>query len=240
MSALIAFKSILILSCIAAFHGFAPTVHHSHLNTVRVSMTSRSGNEYNTNNHHDEQKSDTDSNIHTQQNKMNMMDRRRLFSDAAIKTASVAGVVLSTFPSMALAEEVEPTQTPTPTSSAPVSSKAIGSDLQSPISIIGAGGKVGSLCTTILNKQGLYTRAITRSGRQTVNEQSDFVSYASGDVTSYETIKKAVQGSSGVIFAASASGKKKGGDPEHVDYLGLYNTAKVRRVVNTIKYSEIK
>ena len=84
-----------------------------------------------------------------------------------------------------------------------------------------------NLCTEILNTQGLYTRAITRSGRKTLDDESKFVSYASGDVTNYDAIKKAVDGSSGVIFAASASGKKKGGDPEHVDYLGLYNTAKV-------------
>jgi uncharacterized protein YbjT (DUF2867 family) len=52
------------------------------------------------------------------------------------------------------------------------------------------------------------------------------VSFGTGDVTKYESIKNAIKGASGVIFAASASGKKKGGDPAHVDYLGVYNTAK--------------
>ncbi len=166
--------------------------------------------------------------VDTQNN--DMMDRRQLFSDVAIKTASTVGVI-STFPTLALAEEEE--------SSVVVESneaiKPIGTDPQSPISIIGAGGKCGTFCTNILKKQGLYTRAITRSGRQLLSEESDYVSYASGDVTSYEAIKEAVKGSSGVIFAASASGKKKGGDPEHVDYLGLYNTAKVRFIKASIQ-----
>jgi uncharacterized protein YbjT (DUF2867 family) len=52
------------------------------------------------------------------------------------------------------------------------------------------------------------------------------VSYGAGDVSKYESIRNAIKGASGVIFAASASGKKKGGDPAHVDYLGVYNTAK--------------
>lgn len=74
--------------------------------------------------------------------------------------------------------------------------------------------------------KNLYTRAVTRSGRQTIDATTSYVSYASGDVTNYESIKAAIDGASGVIFAASASGKNKGGDPAHVDYLGVYNTAK--------------
>lgn len=102
----------------------------------------------------------------------------------------------------------------------------IGADGSSPIAVIGAGGKVGFLCTKILTSRNIYTRGITRSGRKVLDDDSSFASYASGDVTNYESIKSAVCGSSGVIFAASASGKKKGGDPAHVDYKGLYNTAK--------------
>ena len=55
---------------------------------------------------------------------------------------------------------------------------------------------------------------------------SKFVTYGSGDVTNSASIMNAVKGASGVIFAASSSGKKKGGDPAHVDYLGVYNTAR--------------
>jgi uncharacterized protein YbjT (DUF2867 family) len=113
---------------------------------------------------------------------------------------------------------------------ASAAAESIGSNPNAPISVIGAGGKVGAICaSSLVQKRNLYTRAITRSGRTTLPEDAknaDHVTYASGDVTNYEAIKKAIDGSSGVIFAASASGKKKGGDPQHVDYLGLYNTAK--------------
>lgn len=105
-------------------------------------------------------------------------------------------------------------------------SESIGSDASKPVAVIGAGGKCGKLSCEILMKQKLYSRAITRSGRSVLDADSEYVSYAPGDVTNYESIKEAVKGCSGVIFAASASGKKKGGDPEHVDFLGLYNTAK--------------
>ena len=100
------------------------------------------------------------------------------------------------------------------------------SDVTGPVAVIGASGKCGKLCCEILTQKQLKTRAITRSGRSILDGSSDYISYAPGDVTSYDSIKEAVKGCSGVIFAASASGKKKGGDPEHVDFLGLYNTAK--------------
>lgn len=105
-------------------------------------------------------------------------------------------------------------------------SDGLGTSPDSPIVVLGAGGKVGKLCTEILAKQGRYVRAVTRSGREVLGSPSDYVTYASGDVTKYDTLEETLKGSSGVIFAASASGKKKGGDPAHVDYYGVYNTAK--------------
>ena len=102
----------------------------------------------------------------------------------------------------------------------------IGSSPDSPIVVLGAGGKVGKLCTEILSNQGLYVRASTRSGRSILDKESPFVSYVPADVTLLESLKNSVKGASGVIFAASASGKKKGGEPTAVDYLGVYNTAK--------------
>ncbi len=133
---------------------------------------------------------------------VDIMSRRRVFGDAAVKTASIAGI-LTSFPYSATAEGE---QTALPTTSTATEMKAIGTDILKPIAIIGAGGKVGSMCTDLLNKKGLYTRAITRSGRKVLGDDSQYVSYASGDVTNYEVIKKAIDGSSGVIFAASASG----------------------------------
>ena len=121
-------------------------------------------------------------------------------------------------------------------------SEMIGSDPSKPVAVIGAGGKCGKLCCEIMAKNKMYARAVTRSGRNVLDAPSDYVSYASGDVTDISSIKEAVKGCSGVIFAASASGKKKGGDPEHVDFLGTYNTAKaclegqVPKLVGTMIY----
>ena len=65
--------------------------------------------------------------------------------------------------------------------------------------------------------KGLYVKAVTRSGRTVLEEDSKFVSYGVGDVTKPDSLKNALAGASGVIFAASAS--KNGGDAAHVDYL---------------------
>jgi len=136
-----------------------------------------------------------------------LLDRRSILLSGVVATSAIS--TWSSFSSSAFAEDA-----------------SIGSDASKPIAVIGAGGKCGKLSCEILMKKKLYARAITRSGRSVLDTSTDYVSYAPGDVTNYESIKEAVKGCSGVIFAASASGKKKGGDPEHVDFLGLYNTAK--------------
>jgi len=102
--------------------------------------------------------------------------------------------------------------------------KAMGTDPKHPIVVIGAGGKCGLLCTKILASQNLYVKAITRSARTVLDEPSEYVSYAAGDVTDISSITNVLKDASGVIFAASAS--KKGGDAAHVDYFGVANTAK--------------
>ncbi|KAL3904750.1 MAG: hypothetical protein SGARI_004778 [Bacillariaceae sp.] len=90
---------------------------------------------------------------------------------------------------------------------------SFGSSPDSPIVVLGAGGKVGKLATEILANKGLYVRATTRSGRQVLESDSKFVAYTPCDVTNDESLKSALAGASGCIFAASASGKKKGGEP---------------------------
>ena len=102
----------------------------------------------------------------------------------------------------------------------------MGSSPKEPIVVLGGGGKVGKICTQILASEGLYVRSTTRSGRQVLDDQSSFVSYAPCDVRSDESLNEALKGASGVIFAASASGKKGGGEPKDVDYVGAYRTAK--------------
>lgn len=111
---------------------------------------------------------------------------------------------------------------PLPASAA---STTLGSSPDHPIVILGAGGKVGKLCTEILANRGLYCRAVTRQGRTVLEQESEFVTYGAADVTNLKSLLDVIGGADGVIFAASASGKKKGGDPAHVDYLGVYNTA---------------
>lgn len=114
-------------------------------------------------------------------------------------------------------------------------STTIGSRAENPIVILGAGGRVGALCTQILADQGLYVRATTRSGRSILEKESKFVSYMPADVTSYSSLNNALKGASGAIFAASASGKKAGGEPPAVEFLGAYNTAKACLANNVAK-----
>jgi hypothetical protein len=104
-----------------------------------------------------------------------------------------------------------------PNSAAAADTSSIGSSSDSPIVVLGAGGKVGKLATQILANKGLYVRATTRSGRQVLDEESKFVANAPCDVTNDDSLKSALAGASGCIFAASASGKKKGGEP-----IGMY------------------
>jgi NAD(P)H-binding len=126
-----------------------------------------------------------------------------------------------------------------------VANPQIGSTADHPIAVIGAGGKTGLLCVAILTQQyGRYVRCVTRSGRPfpipKLNESNDsyellndastpstnpLVTFVAGDVTKYTDMVDAVRGATGVIFAASASAQQ-GSDPAHVDYLGLYHTAR--------------
>jgi hypothetical protein len=144
------------------------------------------------------------------EDEVSFSDRRDLFRKAAITAITAASFGASSlFPGVSLAADGN-----------------IGTDPDHPIAVVGAGGKCGLKCVELLAEKGLYTRAITRSGREVLSAPSQFVSYAPGDVKDLASLKAAVKDASGVIFAASASGKKKGGTPEAVDYLGVYNTAK--------------
>ena len=115
------------------------------------------------------------------------------------------------------------------------STAGIGTSPDKPIVILGAGGRVGVLCTQILADRGYYVRATTRSGRPVLESDSKFVSYAPADVTKYDNLNAALSGASGTIFAASASGRNKGGEPPAVEYLGAYNTAKACLANNVAK-----
>jgi uncharacterized protein YbjT (DUF2867 family) len=141
--------------------------------------------------------------------------RRQLLRDSSI-SAMTMGVFLSfTTPGWSSAALAAATS----------SSTSLGSSPDHPIVVLGAGGKVGRLCCEILSNQGKYVTAVTRSGKSILPE-SQYISYAAADVTKMDTLNNVMANSDGVIFAASASGPKKGGDPAHVDYFGVANTAR--------------
>ena len=98
-----------------------------------------------------------------------------------------------------------------------------GSSSTSPIIVVGAGGKTGKLVLSKLNSLGLHAVGLTRDGRD-LGIVGSTITYASGDVTKFDTLDRAFKNAGGVVFTASAS--KKGGDAAHVDYLGVSNAAK--------------
>lgn len=150
----------------------------------------------------------------TEPNNDDAVDRRQFIGKSAVALGFLPVVAFGSLSSFPLPVAADADVAPT-----------LGSSPEHPIVILGAGGKVGKLCTEILASRGLYCRAVTRQGRTVLEQESPFVSYGAADVTKLDTLREVIRGADGVIFAASASGKKKGGDPAHVDYLGPYNTA---------------
>eukprot|EP00607_Mallomonas_marina_P009214 CAMPEP_0182420152 /NCGR_PEP_ID=MMETSP1167-20130531/4720_1 /TAXON_ID=2988 /ORGANISM="Mallomonas Sp, Strain CCMP3275" /LENGTH=313 /DNA_ID=CAMNT_0024595685 /DNA_START=153 /DNA_END=1091 /DNA_ORIENTATION=- len=103
-------------------------------------------------------------------------------------------------------------------SSTALADPASPSDLK-PITIIGSGGKTGKLIKDTLTSKGYAIRPTYRELGKKTEENA-----ASADVKDVESLMKAVEGSSVVIFAASAS--RKGGDAKAVDYQGVENIAR--------------
>lgn len=122
---------------------------------------------------------------------------------------------------------------------------AITTSPERPIVVLGAGGKTGRIIVQILADHEHYVRAVVRSGptKRTTSPtfldeaypervSSSYVSYAVGDVTSFDSIWNVIQpeqgkAPAGVIWAVTSSGVKQGGgDVLEVDYRGAYNTAK--------------
>eukprot|EP00752_Nemacystus_decipiens_P006971 g6254.t1 len=94
---------------------------------------------------------------------------------------------------------------------------------QSPIAVVGAGGKTGKLAVEGLVKRGKAVKAVTRTGDFSLDAGGALLTTAAGDVTKADALKQALAGCSAVLFCASAS--KKGGNAEAVDYQGVLNTA---------------
>lgn len=92
--------------------------------------------------------------------------------------------------------------------------------------ILGAGGKTGKLIIERLSRLGATSVPVYREV-PTSNPWRDFKNInepLAADVTKIETLEFAIQGSSVVVFAVSAS--RKGGKADIVDYLGVENVAK--------------
>ena len=109
-----------------------------------------------------------------------------------------------------------------------------------PIVVLGAGGKTGRIIAQILAEQEQYVCAVTRNGRTLDNipkTSEPYVSYAVGDVTSFDSVLSVLEpGAAGVVWAATSSGVKKGGgDAFEVDSKGAYFTAKACLACNVPK-----
>ena len=116
---------------------------------------------------------------------------------------------------------------------------AIQSTREKPIVVIGAAGKTGRIITQILAEQGQHVRAVTRTEKYLTNlkpSSLEYLSYGVADVTDYDAVLSVLkQGASGVIWAATSSGKKGGGDAVEVDYKGAYHVAKACLACNVPK-----
>lgn len=94
-----------------------------------------------------------------------------------------------------------------------------------PIVVLGANGKTGRRCVQELLRRGERVVATSRTGElmDAGSCSSTQCDVRTADVTKPETLKAAVAGARGVIFAASQS--KDGGSAKAVDNEGLVNTA---------------
>lgn len=89
--------------------------------------------------------------------------------------------------------------------------------------VLGAAGGTGRKCVEYAAGKGYKVRACTRDGKLPEGSSAEAFKCS---VTSTSELAAAVQGATGVIFAASASKTVKADDAEAVDYQGLINTAR--------------
>ena len=76
-----------------------------------------------------------------------------------------------------------------------------GSDASKPIVVLGASGKTGRIIVDKLTSRSLHVLACTRSGSSTAFPSSPYLSQAACDVTSLESLTKAVSSASACVFA---------------------------------------
>ncbi|KAL4419569.1 hypothetical protein ABPG77_003595 [Micractinium sp. CCAP 211/92] len=93
-----------------------------------------------------------------------------------------------------------------------------------PVVVLGAGGRTGAECVAALEAEKKEVRAVVRQPSKYAASLGSHkgVELVAGDVTDPQSLRAAVAGSSGVIFAASGSGYWSG---KEVDYQGVANVA---------------
>lgn len=95
-----------------------------------------------------------------------------------------------------------------------------------PVAVLGAGGQTGAECVSALEQQGTAVRAVVRDPAKyasTLGARKG-VEVVAGDVGNVQSLRGALQGCSGVIYAASGSGFWSA---KEVDCQGVANVAAV-------------
>ncbi|GAB4820791.1 hypothetical protein N2152v2_007837 [Parachlorella kessleri] len=98
------------------------------------------------------------------------------------------------------------------------------------VAVLGAGGPTGLACVQTLLEQGRSVRAVVRNPEKEANTlgalKSDWLEVVQGDVTNEESLRQALLGCSGAIFAAAGKGKQAVQD---VDFEGVGNVAQAAK-----------
>eukprot|EP00928_Gymnodinium_smaydae_P006243 TRINITY_DN12188_c0_g2_i1.p1 TRINITY_DN12188_c0_g2~~TRINITY_DN12188_c0_g2_i1.p1 ORF type:complete len:274 (-),score=51.13 TRINITY_DN12188_c0_g2_i1:94-840(-) len=89
------------------------------------------------------------------------------------------------------------------------------------IAVLGAGGPTGLECIRALAASGTPVRAVVRNVNKYAGKFPDACEVVCGDVTDESSLRTALAGCKGVVFAASASTYRGPGGPWQVDYLGV-------------------
>ena len=110
-----------------------------------------------------------------------------------------------------------------------------GTQASTTIAVIGAGGATGLECVRRLLAQGTSVRCVVRDPQKYAGKFGS-AEVVKGSVTDEASMEEGLTGTSGVIFAASASSPFGPGGPEEVDYLGVGKVAKAAKANGIQKF----
>lgn len=108
------------------------------------------------------------------------------------------------------------------------------------VAVFASRARTGAACVQSLVERGYKVRAISRGGVLTPEQNHPNIVAYKADVTNLESLKKCVEGTQAVIFAAAASagwrlpGRRD--TPPYVDYQGCVDLAKVCVESNVKQY----